>query len=240
MNEETIVLRKGKSYTNRKLGFYFRDPDTGYFIEDGTLFSNITVTINDRYGNDLPNPVNGVGVTPESDGWIGYDMTSDNTANLGDYYKAAFAFTYNSGSYYKDLWFHISNTEPFNPLTYDDLIGRDSKLKTLAPDENYRWENEIKQAYMELSNILLNKKGLKPWRILNWSELKMPLLKLALSIIYRNMSTNPDDSYASLAESYSDDFEEMISTQIIHYDDTMDGFANEPAKDLSNVSIERS
>ncbi|MBN2135499.1 MAG: hypothetical protein JW737_07200 [Acidobacteria bacterium] len=240
MNEETIVLRKGRSYTKRKLGFYFRDPDTGYIVENGALFSNTTVTINDRYGYDLPNPVSEVSVTPESDGWIGCAMTSENTANLGDYYKATFAFTYNSGSYYKDLWFHISNTEPFNPLTYDDLISRDSKLKTLAPDENYRWENEIKQAYMELSNILLNKKGLKPWRILNWSELKMPLLKLALSIIYRNMSTNPDDSYSSLAESYIEDFEEMISTQTIHYDDTMDGFANEPAKDLSNVSIERS
>jgi len=239
-NGETIVLRKDKAYTNRKLGFHFRDPETGYIVEDGSLFSNVTVSIKDRYGSDVPTPVSSAAVTPDSDGWLGYAMIAGNTANLGDYYKATFELTYDSNTYYHDIWFHISNSEPFNPLTYDDLIGRDSKLKSLAPDENYRWENEIRQAYIELSNILLNKKGLKPWKVLNWAELKMPLLKLALSIIYRNLSTDPEDSYASLAERYRLDYEEIISTQVIHYDDTMDGFANEPVRDLSNVKIERS
>lgn len=237
---ETIVLRKGKAYTLRRLGFFFRDPETGYVVDDGALITGATVTIKDRYGADLPTPVNGAAVTPESDGWIGYAMIAGNTANLGDYYKATFEFTYSAGTQFHDVWFHISSSEPFNPLTYEDLVARDSKLKSLSPDENYRWENEIKQAYMELSNTLLNKKGLKPWKILNWAELKMPLLQLALSIIYRNLSTSPEDTYASLAERYRLDYEEAMSTQMIHYDDTMDGLANEPVKDLSNVTINRS
>lgn len=240
MTNETIVLRKGKAYTERKVGFFFRDPDTGYIVDDGSKITNAKVTIKDRYGSDLPTPVAEASVTPSADGWIGYAMTSANTANQGDYFKAMFEFTYNSGTYFQDVWFHISNTEPFNPLTYEDLIARDSKLKTLAPAENYRWENEIGQAYSEISNYLLTKKGLKPWRILNWAEFKMPLLKLALSIIYRNLSTDPEDSYYALAERYRTECEEQLSSQAIHYDETMDGFANEPARDLSNVSIERS
>jgi|GEM_PF-5386679 len=240
MTGETIVLRKGKAYTNRKLGFFFRDPDTEYPVDDGSLITDAKVTIKDRYGSDLPTPVNDAIVTPDDDGWIGYAMTSANTANLGDYYKATFEFTYRLSTNYHDVWFHISNTEPFNPLIYEDLIARDSKLKSLAPDENYRWENEINQAYADLCNQLLTKKGLKPWRILNWAELKMPLLKLALVIIYRNLSVDPEDSYTVLADRYQQDFDEYMSNQIIHYDDTLDGYANEPPRDLSNVKIERS
>ncbi len=239
-NGETIVLRKGKAYTNRKLGFFFRDPETGYIVEDGSQITGAKVTIKDRYGSDLPTAVSEAAVTPDSDGWTGYAMTTTNTAELGDYYKATFEFTYNSSTYYHDIWFHISNSEPFNPLTYEDLTARDSRLKTLAPDENYRWENEIAQAYIELSNLLLNKKGLKPWRVLNWAELKMPLLKLALANIYGNLSTSPEDSYAAQAARYRSEFEDIMSTQMIHYDDTMDGHANEPVRDLSNVTIERS
>jgi hypothetical protein len=239
MMQDTIVLRKGKTYTNRKVGLFFRDPDTGYIVDDGSEITNAKVTIKDRYGSDLPTPVVEAAVTPDADGWIGYAMTSTNTANQGDYFKATFEFTYNSGTQFHDTWFHISNTEPFNPLAYEDLIARDSKLKTLSPAENYRWENEIGQAYAELSNILLTKKGLKPWRILNWAELKMSLLKLALSIIYRNLSTSPEDSYYALAERYRIECEEQLASQVIHYDETMDGFANEPARDLSNVTIER-
>ncbi len=65
-------------------------------------------------------------------------------------------------------------------------------------------------------------------------------MQLALSVIYRNLSTSPEDTYASLAERYRLDYEEAMSTQMIHYDDTMDGMANEPVKDLSNVTINRS
>jgi hypothetical protein len=239
MTQETIVLRRGKDYTNRKVGFFFRDPETGYIVDEGPKITNARVTIKDRYGSELPLPVVDASVVPDADGWIGYAMTSENTANQGDYFKAAFEFTYDSQPQFHDVWFHISNTEPFNPLAYEDLIARDLKLKTLAPAENYRWENEIGQAYAELSNYLLTKKGLKPWRILNWMELKMPLLKLTLSIIYRNLSTSSEDSYFVLSERYRAEFEEQLANQAIHYDETMDGLVNEPPRELSSVSVER-
>lgn len=236
---EPNVLKKGKAYTNRKVGFFFRDLQTGYLVDDGSKIADAKVTIKDGSGGDMPIPVVNAAVIPDPDGWIGYPMASENTVNIGDYFKAVFEFTYNSTIYFQDIWFHISNTEPFNPLAYEDLITRDSRLKSLAPAENYRWESEIAQAFAELSNHLLTRKGLKPWRILNWAELRIPLLKLALSIIYRNLSTNPDDSYYALAERYRSEYEEQIASQMIHYDETPDGFINEPPRELSSVSVER-
>jgi hypothetical protein len=114
------------------------------------------------------------------------------------------------------------------------------------PDNTYTFEVKrgfalkIEAAFEEIL-LDVRSKGFRPALIIESGELKVPLIKKALSMICRDFSSGPDDKWAKLAVDYATQYEDLFAKVKFQYDANESGHISDGEKDqeLGNVRLKR-
>lgn len=117
---------------------------------------------------------------------------------------------------------------------------------TTNPDTTYTFEakrgfaNKIESAFEEML-VDIRSKGFRPALIIESGELKVPLIKKALSMICRDFMTSPDDKWAALANKYEEQFNDLFSKIRFQYDENESGNVSDDEKDedMGHVRLKR-
>jgi hypothetical protein len=115
-----------------------------------------------------------------------------------------------------------------------------------TPDNTYTFEVKrgfalkIEAAFEEML-LDVRSKGFRPALIIESGELKVPLIKKALSMICRDFSSGPDDKWAKLAIDYATQYEDLFAKVKFQYDANESGHISEGEKDqdMGHVRLRR-
>jgi len=112
----------------------------------------------------------------------------------------------------------------YNPYINDTsmLMGQSNHLKIHIAARNQIVQRLVKGGHVKY-NTLGNRVRLTGWDFLDKNEIKDAAAYLALSMIYFNLSDNPDDSWQFKSNKYEQLFEQLFNTVIISIDINDDG-----------------
>ena len=103
------------------------------------------------------------------------------------------------------------------------------------------FQKKIEVAFEEML-LDVKSRWFRPALIIESSELKIPLIKKALSIICRDYITEPNDKWDVLAKEYEEQYKSSFAKVKFQYDKNESGYigtSNEEDLDLGSVRMKR-
>ncbi len=226
---ETVI----KKDIGGDVSFYHYANETAITLAQIT---NATVKVFHPGGAEL---IASASVTPAADGLMSVSISAAKAANVDNWLRAHFQFTYSSDVYTHNVYFHISPTDFDINFHFDDLKGLRPDIDDYDTAGNLKFYRNRERAMAELYSRLA-RDSYEPWRILNRSALETPFGFLWMSYICDGQSKHPDDAWDRSAMDYRAKYDEAFkATNIIEADDTSANIADDEARPIGRQRLVR-
>lgn len=182
--------------------------------------TSVTVDVDDPSGASIVSADSGT----NSADILQYTISAANVATINENYRVKWTVVDDSVTYYRYSFFDVVRHPLEVPITKNDLVAVYPDVDNWEHTADTDLQDMIMAAHRDLRNKLWNKQ-MRPYLIIDKTQLVTPYIYYTLSLFMRSVVVSPEDKYHVLAREYMQMFErawsEALNTMVYDLDDTL-------------------